>query len=157
MLWDRSREDIAPVSSSLVSSPFQSSVIWSGPLLLFLAPTLTSISLFPSPKTVVPSGLSLPVLVPSLASPVMLTPPFLKCQIKCPPSFSKHSDALSPAQHLSEGSPLAPYFSPRFWGGAEMFAEWGWREGWQICGPLHLPHPRNTERSYGAPYPDDKH
>lgn len=26
-----------------------------------------------------------------------------------------------------------------------MFAELGWREGWQICGPLLLLHPGNTD------------
>lgn len=84
--------------SSLVSSPFQPSVMWSGSLPNFLTPTLTAFS-FPSPKTLVPSGLFLPVLEPSLASPVLPTL-FLKCQIKCPPSFSKHSDALSPCSAL---------------------------------------------------------
>lgn len=97
ILWDRSREDIGPESAVLLLLAHFSLVIWNVRVLLFLAPTLTSISQFPSLKTLVPSGLFLPVLVPSLASSVLLIV-FLKCQIKCSPFFSKHSDALSPAR-----------------------------------------------------------
>lgn len=79
------------VGSPVGSSPFQPSVTWSGPFLLFV-----SIFPVPSPRRLVPNGLFLPVLVPSLASPVLLPHSIFKVPNKSPPSFSKHSDGTEP-------------------------------------------------------------
>lgn len=51
ILWDRSREDIGPESAVLLLLAHFSLVIWNVRVLLFLAPTLTSISQFPSQDT----------------------------------------------------------------------------------------------------------
>lgn len=50
MLWGGSREETGTVSSSLDSSPFHPSVVWSVSLLIFLASTLISIYLFFLPR-----------------------------------------------------------------------------------------------------------
>lgn len=140
------------VGSPVGSSPFQPSVTWSGPFLLFV-----SIFPVPSPRRLVPNGLFLPVLVPSLASPVLLPHSIFKVPNKSPPSFSKHSDGTEPCPAPQWRGLLALCFGPRSRGGAEMFANLGWGESLKSNRPLPLLHPRNTEQERGAPCPDDKH
>jgi hypothetical protein len=116
----RPRVSTLLVLAQFNSLPFEVILFYFSHLLLIY------ISLFPSPRGLVPNGLSLPVLIPSLASPVLSTPLFLKCQL--PYSFSESTVILHwalPSTSVEEAY-LLFYFGPRIWSGAEMFPGLGW-------------------------------
>lgn len=155
LLWDRSLGHRPRVSSAVVPSPFQPwHLEWTPPT--FLSSYSHLCLPLPSPRTLVPGCLFLPVLVPSLASRVLLTPLFLKCQIKCPPSFSKHSDGTCPAPQRREA--LLLFILVPGPGVGQKFAGLG--EGGRVgiaAHPIPLQHPRDTGHGQGAPYPDDEY